>query len=64
MRGPREDPPDWRALVRAHFPGDENVDADPTNPASVALREVAERLVGRGRGLAGLQLGLTPTSKF
>ncbi len=40
------------------------VDADPTNPASVALREVAERLVGRGRGLAGLQLGLTPTSKF
>jgi len=40
------------------------VDSDPTNPAAVALREVAERLVGRGRGLAGLQLGLTPTSKF
>ena len=37
---------------------------DPTNPAALALREVAERLVGRGRGLAGLQLGLTPTSKF
>jgi ATP-binding protein involved in chromosome partitioning len=40
------------------------VDADPTNPAAVALREVATRLVARGRGLAGLQLGLTPTSKF
>ena len=40
------------------------VDSDPTNPAAVALREVATRLVGRGRGLAGLQLGLTPTSKF
>jgi ATP-binding protein involved in chromosome partitioning len=40
------------------------VDSDPTSPAAVALREVAARLVGRGRGLAGLQLGLTPTSKF
>ena len=40
------------------------VEADPTNPAAVALREVATRLVGRGRGLAGLQLGLTPAGKF
>jgi ATP-binding protein involved in chromosome partitioning len=40
------------------------VEADPTNPAAVALREVATRLVGRGRGLAGRQLGLTPTGKF
>jgi ATP-binding protein involved in chromosome partitioning len=40
------------------------VESDPTNPAAVALRGVATRLVGRGRGLAGLQLGLTPTGKF
>ena len=40
------------------------VDADPTAPASQVLSSVAERLAGRGRGLAGMQLGLTPTSKF
>jgi len=40
------------------------IEADPTNPAAVALRDVATRLVGQGRGLAGLQLGLTPTGKF
>ena len=40
------------------------VDADPTAPAAAVLTAVAERLAGRGRGLAGLQLGLTPTSKF
>jgi ATP-binding protein involved in chromosome partitioning len=40
------------------------VDADPTSPAAVELIRVAEHLDGRGRGLAGRQLGLTPTSKF
>ena len=40
------------------------VEADPTAQAATALRDVADRLDGRGRGLAGLQLGLTPTSKF
>jgi ATP-binding protein involved in chromosome partitioning len=40
------------------------VDADPTSPAAVALTAVAERLSGRGRGLAGMQLGLTPSAKF
>lgn len=40
------------------------VESDPTSPAAVALRAVADRLGGRGRGLAGMQLGLTPTSKF
>ncbi len=40
------------------------VDADPTAPAAAALRSIADRLDGRGRGLAGMQLGLTPTSKF
>ncbi|MEO9325974.1 P-loop NTPase [Nocardioides sp. C4-1] len=40
------------------------VDSDPTAPAARELSGVAERLSGRGRGLAGMQLGLTPTSKF
>ncbi len=40
------------------------VDADPTAPAAAELTSVAEQLAGRGRGLAGMQLGLTPTSKF
>ncbi|MBB3040853.1 P-loop NTPase [Nocardioides sp. LMS-CY] len=39
------------------------VEADPTAPGAVALTAIATRLAGRGRGLAGLQLGLTPTSK-
>lgn len=40
------------------------VDADPTAPAAAELAGVAAKLSGRGRGLAGMQLGLTPTSKF
>jgi ATP-binding protein involved in chromosome partitioning len=40
------------------------VDSDPTAPGAVALTAIAGRLAGRGRGLAGMQLGLTPTSKF
>jgi ATP-binding protein involved in chromosome partitioning len=40
------------------------VESDPTAPGARVLTAVAERLAGRGRGLAGMQLGLTPTSKF
>jgi ATP-binding protein involved in chromosome partitioning len=40
------------------------VDADPTAPAAGVLTEIATQLAGRGRGLAGLQLGLTPTNKL
>ena len=40
------------------------VDSDPTAAAATVLTEVAGRLAGRGRGLAGMQLGLTPTSKL
>jgi ATP-binding protein involved in chromosome partitioning len=40
------------------------VDSDPTAPGARVLTAIAERLAGRGRGLAGMQLGLTPTSKF
>jgi ATP-binding protein involved in chromosome partitioning len=37
---------------------------EPDAPASVALGGAARRLSGRGRNLAGMQLGLTPTSKL
>jgi ATP-binding protein involved in chromosome partitioning len=40
------------------------VEADPSTAAAAQLVEVAYRLAGRSRGLAGMQLGLTPTSKF
>jgi ATP-binding protein involved in chromosome partitioning len=40
------------------------IEADPASPSARALDAVAEKLSGRGRGLAGLQLGLTPTGKF
>lgn len=40
------------------------VESDPTSPAAEVLTKVAADLTGRGRGLAGMQLGLTPSSKF
>lgn len=40
------------------------VAADPASPAASALTAIADKLAGRGRGLAGMQLGLTPTSKL
>jgi ATP-binding protein involved in chromosome partitioning len=40
------------------------VDSDPTAPAALVLRDVATGLAGRGRGLAGMQLGLTPAGRL
>ncbi|MFC5178574.1 Mrp/NBP35 family ATP-binding protein [Nocardioides taihuensis] len=40
------------------------VEADPTSVAAEELNRVAGTLTGRGRGLAGMQLGLTPSSRF
>ena len=40
------------------------VESDPSAPAARELVTVATAITGRGRGLAGLQLGLTPASKF
>ncbi|MCW2834928.1 MAG: hypothetical protein JWN68_2881 [Nocardioides sp.] len=40
------------------------VESDPTAPAAVVLTAVADALAGRSRGLAGMQLGLTPSAKF
>ena len=40
------------------------VEADPTSPSAAALKKIADRIDGRGRNLAGMQLGLTPSNKF
>jgi len=40
------------------------VESDPAAPAALVLEAIAEKLSGRGRGLAGMQLGLTPSNKF
>ncbi|MGH3414762.1 MAG: Mrp/NBP35 family ATP-binding protein [Marmoricola sp.] len=37
------------------------VEADPASPGAVAISRIAEGLASRGRGLAGMQLGLSPT---
>jgi ATP-binding protein involved in chromosome partitioning len=39
------------------------VDSAPDSAAALELRRMAERLAGRSRGLAGMQLGLTPASQ-
>ncbi|WP_345459348.1 Mrp/NBP35 family ATP-binding protein [Nocardioides marinquilinus] len=39
------------------------VDSDPTAPAAVVLTSIADGLAGRGRGLAGMQLGLSPAGR-
>ncbi len=36
----------------------------PTSPAGKVIHQIAAQISGRGRGLAGMQLGLTPSSKF
>jgi ATP-binding protein involved in chromosome partitioning len=40
------------------------VENDPTAVAASVITAIAEKLSGRGRGLAGLQLGLTPSNKL
>jgi len=40
------------------------VDSDPTSASARVLTDVAATLDARGRGLAGRQLGLTPSAKF
>jgi ATP-binding protein involved in chromosome partitioning len=39
------------------------VEADPTSPGAQAVRGIAGKLGQRGRNLAGMQLGLTPTGR-
>jgi ATP-binding protein involved in chromosome partitioning len=40
------------------------VESDPSAPAARQLAQIAATLSGRGRGLAGMQLGLTPSGRF
>ena len=40
------------------------VDSHPETPAALELTKVATGLTGRGRGLAGLQLGLSPAGRL
>ncbi|RNL77297.1 Mrp/NBP35 family ATP-binding protein [Nocardioides marmorisolisilvae] len=40
------------------------VEANPTASAAKALTAIATKLAGRGRGLAGMQLGLTPSGRL
>ncbi|MDO7867461.1 Mrp/NBP35 family ATP-binding protein [Nocardioides jiangxiensis] len=40
------------------------VESDPTSAGAKAVTEIAAALSGRGRNLAGMQLGLTPSNKF
>ena len=40
------------------------VDGAPETPAAVALTAAARTLAGRGRGLAGMQLGLSPAGRL
>ncbi|SCK13082.1 ATP-binding protein involved in chromosome partitioning [Streptomyces sp. WMMB 714] len=53
--------------LRLREGGDEGkpvVLSDPDSPAGAALRDVAEKLAARQRGLSGMSLGLTPSNKF
>jgi ATP-binding protein involved in chromosome partitioning len=40
------------------------VDSRPDTPAAMALSAAAKQLTGRGRGLAGMQLGLSPAGRL
>lgn len=40
------------------------VDADPSAPSAIVLQEIADTLSGRQRGLAGMQLGLSPAGRL
>jgi ATP-binding protein involved in chromosome partitioning len=39
------------------------LESDPTAPGALVLNQIARTLGSRGRGLAGMQLGLSPTAK-
>ncbi|GGR68522.1 iron-sulfur cluster carrier protein [Nocardioides luteus] len=53
-----------QTLREAGDAGKPIVEADPTAESAKVLADVARTISGRGRGLAGMQLGLTPTSKL
>jgi ATP-binding protein involved in chromosome partitioning len=52
------------ALREGGDSGQPIVTTDQHSPAADVLRSIAETLAGRGRGLAGMQLGLTPAGRL
>ncbi len=52
------------SLLEGGDTGKPVVESDPSTDAAQVLVTVAETLDARGRGLAGRQLGLTPSSRF
>ncbi|HNI71333.1 MAG TPA: hypothetical protein PLO27_08425, partial [Marmoricola sp.] len=44
--------------------GEPVVLAAPESPSAVAILDMARTLAGKGRGLAGMQLGLTPSGRL
>ncbi|WP_293781716.1 Mrp/NBP35 family ATP-binding protein [uncultured Aeromicrobium sp.] len=44
--------------------GEPIVAADPSAPSAMVLQEIADTLSGRQRGLAGMQLGLSPAGRL
>ena len=52
------------ALREGGASGTPIVESHPTSPAAVVLRSIADSLAGRNRGLAGMQLGLTPAGRL
>jgi ATP-binding protein involved in chromosome partitioning len=53
-----------QSLLEGGDAGKPVVESDPATEAAQVLVAVAENLDARGRGLAGRQLGLTPSSRF
>ena len=56
------DPMDFHAVAEAFVDG--RMIRGIREHLSAILRDIAQRLAGRGRGLAGMQLGLTPANKL
>ena len=48
MRGPREEPPDWRALVRSHFAGETETDPAVLDELAQHLGDLYEEAIARG----------------
>ena len=53
-----------RRCARAATPASRSSSPTRPRPAATVLTDIADALAGRGRGLAGMQLGLTPTAKL
>ena len=60
----RPDPAGHRPCARAATPASRSSTSDPTAPPPSCCARSPTTLAGRGRGLAGMQLGLTPAGRL